>query len=97
MGGKGNLTAISHTCEGLIEGNSMISRNEVKASKRGPTKKTNRFCSISENIDIEEVNKGLANMHATDKSEKSGRHSRARAQRPQDLRTPPIQKAPQKK
>ena len=71
MGGKGNPTAISHTCEGPNERNSMISRNEVKASEQGPPQKTNRFCSISENIDIEEVEKGFANMHATDKSEKS--------------------------
>ena len=71
MGGKANPTAISHTCEGPNERNSMISRNEVKASKRGPTEKTNRFCSISENIDIEAVEKRLANMHTTDKSEKT--------------------------
>ena len=71
MGGKANPTAISHTCEGPNERNSMISRNEVKASKRGPTEKTNRFCSISENIDIAEVEKRLANMHTTDKSEKT--------------------------
>ena len=71
MGGKANPTAISHTCEGQNERNSLISRNEVKASKRGPTGKTNRFCSISEKNESEGVEKGFANMHTTDKSEKT--------------------------
>ena len=43
MGGKGNLTAISHTCEGPIEENSMISRNELGGSKWRSTDKNNGF------------------------------------------------------
>ena len=43
MGGKGNPTAISHTCEGPIEENSMISRNELGGSKWRSTDKNNGF------------------------------------------------------
>ena len=29
------------------------------------------FCSIFENVELDNIEKGLANMHATDKSDKS--------------------------
>ena len=64
-------TAISHVCEGWTRANQRISKVEVRELKWSPIEKTNRFCSISENIDVEELEKWVANMHATDKSEKS--------------------------
>ena len=74
MRGLANPTAISHTYEGPIEGKSMISNidfQELKKRKARSDWKNKSFYWILRFWTIEALEKGLANLHTTDKSEKT--------------------------